>query len=194
VSSPCPSAILYRGCADVHQGAADGQGATIYSLTIDLADMDRGVYETLELRVARQPSESAAYLVARVLAYCLEYTEGIAFSQGIAAGDEPAIWVRDATGQVTAWIEVGLPDAARLHRGSNRSGRAVVYTHRDAAQLCAQLAGQKIYCAEYIPVYALDRRLVDGLATHLERRCALSPCVLCLGETDRFQNSGCEGR
>jgi uncharacterized protein YaeQ len=150
------------------------QGATIYSLTIDLADMDRGVYATLELRVARQPSESAAYLVTRVLAYCLEYTEGIAFSQGIAAGDEPALWVRDATGQVTAWIEVGLPDAARLHRGSKLSGRAVVYTHRDAAQLCAQLAGQKIYRAEAIPVYAFDRRLVEGLAAHLERRCALS--------------------
>lgn len=150
------------------------QGATIYSLTIDLADMDRGVYAALELRAARQPSESAAYMVARVLAYCREYTEGIAFSQGIAAGDEPAIWVRDATGQITAWIEVGLPDAARLHRGSKRSGRAVVYTHRDATQLCAQLTGQKIYRAEDIPVYALDRRLVDGLAARLERRCALS--------------------
>ncbi len=127
--------------------------------------------------MARHPSESAAYLVARVLAYCLEYTEGIAFSQGISAGDEPAILVRDATGQVTASIEVGLPDAARLHRGSKLSGRAVVYTHRDAAQLCAQLAGQKIYRAETIPVYALDRRLVDGLAEGLDRRCALSLSV-----------------
>ncbi|WP_129626589.1 YaeQ family protein [Candidatus Oscillochloris fontis] len=150
------------------------QGATIYNLAIDLADMDRGVYETLDLRVARHPSESTAYLVTRVLAYCREYTEGIAFSQGISAGDEPAIWVRDATGQVTAWIEVGLPDATRLHRGSKLSGRAVIYTHRDATQLCTQLAGQKIYHAESIPVYALDRHLIDGLATHLERRCALS--------------------
>ncbi|NNJ11929.1 YaeQ family protein [Chloroflexales bacterium ZM16-3] len=153
------------------------QGATIYSLTINLANVDRSVYETLDLRVARHPSESAAYLITRVLAYCLEYTEGIAFTQGIAAGDEPAIWVRDATGEITGWIEVGLPDAARLHRGSKRSGHAVVYTHRDAVQLCAQLAGKKIHRAEDIPVYAIDRRLIDGLAELLDRRSTLSLSV-----------------
>jgi uncharacterized protein YaeQ len=153
------------------------QGATIYSLTIDLADMDRGVYESLDLRVAQHPSETAEFLVTRVLAYCLEYTEGIAFTQGISAGDEPAILVRDATGQVTAWVEVGLPDAERLHRGSKLSGRAVVYTHRDAVQLVAQLAGKKIYRAEAIPIYAFDRRLIGGLAEALGRRCALSISV-----------------
>ncbi len=100
--------------------------ATIYNLTIELSDVDRGVYETLDLRVARQPSEAAEYMLMRVLAYCLEYTEGIAFTQGVAAGDEPAVLVRDLTGRVTAWIEVGLPDAERLHRGSKLAGRAAV--------------------------------------------------------------------
>ena len=86
--------------------------ATIYNLDIELADVDRGVYESLTLRVAREPSETAAYMLTRVLAYCLEYTEGIAFTGGVAAGDEPAVVVRDLTGRLTAWIEVGMPDAA----------------------------------------------------------------------------------
>ncbi len=47
--------------------------ATVYQFTIDLADMDRGVYETLALRVARHPSETVEYMLVRVLAYCLEY-------------------------------------------------------------------------------------------------------------------------
>ena len=47
--------------------------ATVYNFDIELADMDRGVYETLDLRVARHPSESAEYMVVRVLAFCLEY-------------------------------------------------------------------------------------------------------------------------
>jgi uncharacterized protein YaeQ len=153
------------------------QGATVHSFTIDLADMDRGVYERLDLRVARHPSEAAEFLAARVLAYCLEYTEGIAFSQGIAAGDEPAIWVRDATGHLTAWIEVGLPDAERLHRGSKLADRAAVYTHRDVGQLLAQLAGKKIHRAEAIPVYGFDRRFVAELAALVERRSALSLSV-----------------
>ncbi len=92
--------------------------ATLYNLTIDLSDVDRGVYEALELHVARQPSETAEYMTVRVLAYCLEYVEGIELTQGVAAGGEPALYVRDLTGQVQAWIEVGLPDAERIHRAA----------------------------------------------------------------------------
>lgn len=154
--------------------------ATIYNLTVELADIDRGVYETLELRMARQPSESPEYMLMRLLAYCLEYTEGIAFTQGVAAGDEPAIYVRDLTGQVKAWIEIGLPDAERLHRGSKMAGRAAVYTHRDVEQLLAQYAGKKIHNAAEIPIYALHRRFVEDVAALIDRRSALA-----LSITDR---------
>jgi uncharacterized protein YaeQ len=153
------------------------QGATIHTFAIELADMDRGVYEQLDLRVARHPSEATAFLVTRVLAYCLEYTPGIAFSQGIAAGDEPAIWVRDLTGRVTAWIEVGLPDPERLHRGSKRAERVAVYTHRDVTQLLTQLTSRPIHRAEEIPIYALDRRFVDAIAALVERRTVLALTV-----------------
>jgi uncharacterized protein YaeQ len=51
--------------------------ATVYNLYSDLNDADRGVYESLDLRVARHPSESEEYLVARVLAYALEFTERV---------------------------------------------------------------------------------------------------------------------
>src|SRR6185436_10361861 len=68
--------------------------ATIHHFTIRLSDVDRGVYETLELKAAKHPSESDEYLVTRVLAYCLEYAEGIAFSRGLAEPDEPAQLLR----------------------------------------------------------------------------------------------------
>ena len=92
-------------------------GATVYTLDIDLSDSDRSVYETLALRVARHPSESDDYLVTRILAYCLEYTDGIAFSRGgLSDSDEPPIAVRDLTGTLRTWIDIGSPDAARLER------------------------------------------------------------------------------
>jgi hypothetical protein len=91
-------------------------GATIYVFKIDLADSDRGVYQPLELRVARHPSETEDHLLTRVLAYCLEYTEGIAFSNGLFDSDQPTIAVRDLTGSLRVWIDVGAPEAARLHR------------------------------------------------------------------------------
>lgn len=153
------------------------QTATLHHFAIQLADMDRAVYETLELRVARQPSETAEFMLTRVLAYCLEYQDGIVLTEGIAAVDEPAVLVRDLTGRVTAWIEVGAPDAERLHRGSKHAGRAAVYTHRDPAQLLAQYAGQKIHRATEIPVYSFDRNLIAGIAAKLDRRNSLSVTV-----------------
>src|SRR5687768_8473915 len=153
------------------------QTATLYSFTIDLADMDRGVYETLEVRVARHPSESAEYMLVRVLAYCLEYQEGLEFTEGVSSGDEPALVVRDLTGRVTAWIEVGMPDAGRLHRGSKLAGRVAVYTHRDARQLLAQLSGQKIHGAEHIRIRAFDRNVVAEIAATIERRASLALSV-----------------
>jgi uncharacterized protein YaeQ len=151
--------------------------ATIYTFEIRLADVDRGVYETLALRVARHPSETAEYLVTRVLAYCLEFAEGIAFTQGLADPDEPAIAVRDLTGALRVWIDIGAPDAARLHRASKAARRVVVYTHRDPGQLVRQLAGERIHRGEALELYAVDRRLLAELVARLERRLAFSLSV-----------------
>ena len=155
-------------------------GATIHNVDIQLADVDRGVYETLALRVARHPSETEEYLVARVLAYCLEHTEGIEFSRGLAEPDEPAIVVRDLTGALRAWIEIGSPDAARLHRASKAAPRVAVYTHRDPAQLLRSLSGERIHRADALEIYSIDRELIAGLGARLERRTAFE-----LSVTDR---------
>jgi uncharacterized protein YaeQ len=85
--------------------------------------------------------------------------------------------VRDLTGRVTAWIEVGLPDASRLHRGSKLAGRAAVYTHRDVRQLLSQLSGAKIHRAAEIPIRAFDRTAVEELAALIERRASLAVSV-----------------
>ncbi|MEU1985602.1 YaeQ family protein [Nocardia sp. NPDC019395] len=146
-------------------------GATLHTFTLQLSDVDRGVYEELDLRLARHPSETAEFLFTRLLAYCLEYEEGIAFSDGgVSSTDEPAVLVRDLTGRLTAWIEVGAPDAERIHRGSKLTGRAAIYTHRDPAKVLASLTGKRIHRAETIPLYSLDRGFVDTAAAALERR------------------------
>src|SRR5213592_3450237 len=104
--------------------------STVYNFDVELSDTDRGVYESLSIRAARHPSETAEYMLTRVLAYCLEYTEGIEFTEGVSSGDEAAVLVKDLTGRITAWIEVGAPDAERLHRASKLASRVAVYTHR----------------------------------------------------------------
>src|SRR5712691_8653967 len=154
--------------------------ATIYTFEIELADSDRHVYESLALRVARHPSESEEYLVTRVLAYLLEFTEGIEFSRGVSDPEEPTIAVRDLTGAIKTWIEIGTPDAARLHKASKTAARVVVYTHKDPGQFLRRLAGERIHRVEALEVYAIDRGLIAALTARLERRVAFS-----LSVTDR---------
>lgn len=151
--------------------------ATVFNFDIDLSDTDRNVYETLALRVAQHPSESDEYLIARVLAYLLEYTEGIAFSRGVSEPDEPAIFVRDLTDKIVTWIEIGTPDSTRLHRASKTGARVAVYCHKEGAQWMKGLAAASIHRAEDIEIYSLDRTLIAQLVSRLDRRMAFSVSI-----------------
>lgn len=152
-------------------------GATMHTFAVQLADVDRGVYEELSLRVARHPSETEAFMLTRVLAYCLEYERGILFSEGISSTDEPAVLVRDLTGRLTAWIEVGAPDADRLHYGSKLADRTAVYTHRDPEKVMAPWAGKRIHGAESITLHSFDPGFIDAAVAALERRNSLTVSV-----------------
>ena len=144
--------------------------ATIYAFTVRLADADRAVYETLNLRVARHPSETEAYLLTRVLAYCLEYAQGIAFSKGLSDTEEPAIAIRDLTGVMLAWIDIGTPEAPRLHKAAKAARRVAVYAHRDVAAWLARLSGERVHRAEFIEIFEMDKALIAALAQRLTRR------------------------
>ncbi|HWW21127.1 MAG TPA: YaeQ family protein [Steroidobacteraceae bacterium] len=145
--------------------------ATLHSLEIQLSDSDRGVYQALAFRVAQHPSETRDYLVTRVLAYCLEYTQGLAFSRGgLAEPDEPALTIRDLSGTLTNWIEVGLPEAARLHKAAKSAARVVVYPHRDPGAWLARIRSEAIHRMDRIEIYAIDRELIAALVARLSRR------------------------
>jgi uncharacterized protein YaeQ len=151
--------------------------STVFTFEIDLTDPDRAVYEHLALRVARHPSESDEFLVARVLAYCLEYQDGIEFSRGLSDADDPPIAVRDLTGEMRAWIDVGTPSADRLHRASKTAQRVVVYIHKEHAQWLAGLAGAGIYRSGSLDLRAIDRALIAQLVVRLERRMSFALSV-----------------
>lgn len=144
--------------------------STMHTFDISLNDVDRGVYESLSVKAAQHPSETEEYLVTRLLAYCLEFSEGIAFSKGLAEPDEPALTVRDLTGSLVSWIEIGAPDAARLHRASKASPRVAVYTHKEPRLFLRAYEGQRIHRAESLELYAVDRTLLAEVVQRLERR------------------------
>lgn len=128
-------------------------GATIYRIELTLSDLDRSVYLERTLTLARHPSETEERLMLRLLAFALFAEEGLEFGRGLSADDEPALWTRDATGAVTRWIEVGLPEERLLRRACGRAARVavLVYGARKAeawwqanAAACARLANLEV--------------------------------------------------
>lgn len=150
-------------------------GSTVYHFEVELSDVDRQVYTSLDLRLARHPSESLRYLLTRTLAYCLSYEEGIAFSKGgLSSSEEPPIAVWDATGTLRAWIDIGSPSAKRLHKASKAAERVALYTTAALPLLVAEAASSPIHRVEAIEVWSLEASFVDQVAATLDRKHSLS--------------------
>lgn len=64
--------------------------------------------------------------------------------------------VRDLTGVLQAWIEVGAPVADRLHRAAKAAPSVAVYAHRSLDSLVARLDGERIHRATEIRLRAMD--------------------------------------
>lgn len=143
--------------------------ATIYRFELELSDVERARYESLEVRVARHPSEDEARLVARVLAYCLLYERDLEFGKGLSTVEEPALWRRDAGGAILDWIDVGAPSAERLHRASKVAERVTVVCHKGTEALQREAAKRRIHRAEELTVLVLEPALVQALAASLTR-------------------------
>jgi uncharacterized protein YaeQ len=141
----------------------------LHRFEISLADVDRGVYQDLDLRVARHPSEDAPYLLTRVLAAALEHKEGLTFSRGLSDGDEPALWVKTLDGRVVDWIEVGSPAPDRLHRASKACERVVVWCHRRPDLLQQRCAKERVHKADRIMVVKVPTELLEALERRLDR-------------------------
>jgi uncharacterized protein YaeQ len=144
--------------------------ATVYRLQIQLSDVDRGVYQALDLRMAQHPSETARYLLTRTLAYALSFEEGLAFSKGgLSAVDEPPLSLRDPTGRWLAWIEIGMPSADRLHKATKQAPRVELYTTQELTPLLRELESRSIHRQAEIAVWQIEANFVAGLEAKLQK-------------------------
>ncbi len=143
--------------------------STLYRFQIELADIDRSIYETLDLRVACHPSEDAERLVIRVLARAIAHEEGLEFGRGLSHTEDPALWVRTTHGEIKTWIDVGCPSADRLHRASKASGRVRIVTNKGMAMLRKAWQAQAIHRSDAIEVLHLPTAFVQELTGLLQR-------------------------
>ncbi len=143
--------------------------STLYRFQIELSDIDRGVYESLDLRVACHPSEDAPRLIVRVLARLMAHEERLEFGRGLSTAEDAALWTRSLQGQIETWIDVGCPSADRLHRASKAADQVRVFTTKGDAMLRKEWSSQAIHRSEEIEVVRFPAKFVDSLTTLLDR-------------------------
>ena len=140
----------------------------LYRFEIELSDVDRGVYETLEFRVAKHPSETLSYLLSRVIAYALNFQPGIEFSPGgLNDPDQSAVRVVGLHGGIEVWIDIGNPSAKRLHKASKAAKQVLVYTYKNAATLLDQVDPKEVHRAGEIQLFAINLKFLENLETQL---------------------------
>jgi len=144
--------------------------ATIFRFELNLSDVDRGVYEALELRVARHPSETDPHMVTRVLAMALEHREELSFGRGISTPEDPALSAPGEHGTIALWIEIGDPAPERLHKITKAAADVAVYTHKDPAALEAALGSGEVHRGDEVRLVAFDPAFVAALVATLDRK------------------------
>lgn len=149
-----------------------GRG-TLHRIEIALSDVDRDVYETLDLRVARHPSETDRHVVLRTLAYALLFAPGIGFSKGgVSEGDAPPLSITEGDGRLVTWIEIGPPSAERLRKAVHRADAIVIVVSGEADAGRAESARAEAGHAKRCRIIVLAPGLVDALVVSLDRRVA----------------------
>lgn len=143
--------------------------STIYRVRIQLADLDRNRFETLQGSVARHPSETAERLVARLLAWALSHEPELSFTKGICAGDEPDLWLKELDGRIKLWIEVGLPDPERLVKACRRAEEVVLYAYGPSRATWDKLNLGKVQRLSNLSLRAIPQDFLQQLVTRLER-------------------------
>lgn len=149
--------------------------STIYRFTINLSDMDRGIYETQSVHVALHPSETEARMVIRLLAYAINYKERLSFTKGLSEDAEPDLWRKSYSDEIEQWIEVGLPDAKRLKKAHNQSQSLLVYAYggQSVDTWFAQVKKQ-VRQQTSTQVFRAPMASIDTFAAQLERTMELS--------------------
>lgn len=155
--------------------------ATIYKADLQVADLDRHYYADHSLTLARHPSETDERLMTRLLMYALYAQEGIAFTRGLSETDEPEIWVRDLTGAITLWVDIGQPDEVRLKKACARARQVIVLTHSGGWEIWWKQTEPKVARLGNLAVAQLPVATCQALAG-LARRSMRLQCLVQDGE------------
>lgn len=142
----------------------------LYRFQIELSDIDRGVYESLDFRVAQHPSETYPYMLSRIFAYCLAYQDGLEFTPGgLADPEAPALRKLGFQNEIETWIEIGNPSARKLHKASKTAKQVMVFTYKNPEVLLTEIRNNDVHRAQELQIYSFDPDFLTAVSELTEK-------------------------
>ena len=147
--------------------------ATIYKADLSIADMDRNYYQEHALTIARHPSETDERVMIRVLAFALHADPALAYGKDLFDVEEPALWLKDLTGAIQTWIEVGQPEERRMMKASGRAEHVIVYSYSATSHIWFKQVARQIDRAKNITVINIPAETSSQLEKMAKRNMQL---------------------
>ena len=157
--------------------------STVCKATLQIADMDRGLYATHALTLARHPSETDERMMVRLLAFALQvpaddHDGNLVFARGLGDTEEPDLWRHSLDGTLRHWVEVGQPaDDRRLAKACGRAGQVTLYCYSSAALIWWAGIQNKLTRLNNLTVWQLPAAQSQALGELAERSMQLQITV-----------------
>ena len=160
--------------------------STIYKANLSIADIDHGYYADHALTLARHPSETDERMMVRLLALALNAHElqdicrgdgTLAFGAGLSDPDDPDLWLKDYTGAVKLWVEVGQPEDRPLVKACQKADAVRVYAFNHAAEVWWKGIESKLTRLSKLQVFRVPTEASQALAGMAARSMQLQATV-----------------
>jgi len=143
--------------------------STIRKATINLSDMDRNYYDTIQLTIAQHPSETEQRLIVRILAFILNAHEDLQFGKGVSDEDEAALWQINYSEEIELWIELGQLDEKRIKKACNKAKAVKLYCYGSSVDVWWNQNKNKMRQFEKLSVLQFPNEIVETLSNTVEK-------------------------
>jgi len=143
--------------------------ATIYKANIELADMDRNYYDSLQLTIAQHPSETDQRLMVRLICYILNAHNDLQFGKGVSDEDEAAIWQINYSDEIALWIELGQLDEKRIKKACNKSAQVKLYCYGSSVETWWSQSQNSLNKFPKLSIKQFEPSIIEALVKLLSR-------------------------
>ncbi len=143
--------------------------ATIYKANIELADMDRNYYDSLQLTLAQHPSETAQRFMVRLICYVLNAHQDLQFGKGVSDEEEAALWQINYSDEIALWIELGQIDEKRIKKAYNKAKQVKLYCYGSSVETWWSQSQSALSKYSKLSIEQFEQSTTDALIKLLTR-------------------------